>query len=61
MAQKKVKKMGDLLVEISVFTPTILSNDEKKAIEQLKSSKNFEPNPNKKEKGFFDRMKEYFD
>jgi len=52
---------GDLLVEISVFTPTNLSSDEKKTMEQLKNSKNFEPNPNKKEKGFFDRMKEYFD
>ncbi len=52
---------GDLLVEISVFTPTNISNDEKKMIEQLKQSKNFEPNPNKKEKGFFDRMKEYFE
>lgn len=52
---------GDLLVEISVFTPTTLSGDEKKVVEQLKTSKNFEPNPNKKEKGFFDRMKEYFD
>ncbi|MCW3077647.1 MAG: dnaJ [Bacteroidetes bacterium] len=52
---------GDLLVEISVFTPTHLTSEEKKTIEQLKSSKNFEPNPDKKEKGFFDRMKEYFD
>ncbi len=52
---------GDLLVEISIFTPTVLNNDEKKIIEQLKTAKNFEPNPNKKEKGFFDRMKEYFD
>ena len=52
---------GDLLVEISVFTPTHLSMEEKKMLEQLKQSKNFEPNPNKKEKGFFDRMKEYFD
>lgn len=52
---------GDLLVEISIFTPTNLSGEEKKTIEALKSSKNFEPNPNKKEKGFFDRMKEYFD
>ncbi len=52
---------GDLLVEISVFTPTSLSNDEKKLLENLKTSKNFEPNPNKKEKGFFERMKEYFD
>ncbi|MBK9284320.1 MAG: molecular chaperone DnaJ [Sphingobacteriaceae bacterium] len=52
---------GDLLVEISVFTPTNLSNEEKKIMEQLRESKNFEPNPNKKERGFFDRMKEYFD
>lgn len=52
---------GDLLVEISVYTPTTLSSDEKKIIEKLQESKNFTPNPNKKEKGFFDRMKEYFE
>lgn len=52
---------GDLLVEISIYTPTHLSHDEKKVLEELKESKNFEPNPSKKEKGFFDRMKEYFD
>lgn len=52
---------GDLLVEISVYTPTGLTSDEKRVLEELRSSKNFEPNPSKKEKGFFDRMKEYFD
>lgn len=52
---------GDLLVEINVFTPTNLSADEKKTMEQLQQSKNFIPNPSKREKGFFDRMKEYFD
>lgn len=52
---------GDLLVEISIFTPTTISSEEKKMMEQLRDSKNFEPNPNKREKGFFDRMKEYFD
>jgi molecular chaperone DnaJ len=52
---------GDLLVEISVYTPTNLSAEERKVVEQLKASKNFEPNPSKKEKGFFDRMKEYFE
>lgn len=52
---------GDLLVEISVYTPTHLSTEERKTLEEMKASKNFEPNPNKKEKGFFDRMKEYFD
>lgn len=52
---------GDLLVEISIYTPTHLSAEEKKTLEEMKASKNFEPNPSKKEKGFFDRMKEYFD
>lgn len=52
---------GDLLVEINVYTPTSLSADEKKIMEQLQQSKNFQPNPGKREKGFFDRMKEYFD
>lgn len=52
---------GDLLVEISVYTPTHLSPEERKALEEMRHSKNFAPNPNKKEKGFFDRMKEYFD
>src|SRR5204862_2761338 len=52
---------GDLLVEISVYTPTHLSAEERKILEQMQGAKNFEPNPDKKEKGFFDRMKEYFD
>ncbi len=52
---------GDLLVNINVWTPQNLSAEEKKTLEGLRDSKNFEPNPNRKEKGFFDRMKEYFE
>ncbi len=52
---------GDLLVNINVWTPQALSAEEKKALETLRVSKNFAPNPNRKEKGFFDRMKEYFE
>ena len=52
---------GDLLVDVNIHIPSTLSADEKKMMEQLKESKNFKPNPNKKEKSFFDRMKEYFD
>ena len=52
---------GDLLVNINVWTPQALTPDEKKTLESLKDSKNFAPNPNRKEKGFFDRMKEYFE
>ena len=52
---------GDLLVDINIHTPDFISAEEKKILEQLNASKNFQPNPNKKEKSFFDRMKEYFD
>jgi molecular chaperone DnaJ len=52
---------GDLLVNINVWTPQSLTTEEKKALETLRGSKNFAPNPNRKEKGFFDRMKEYFE
>jgi molecular chaperone DnaJ len=52
---------GDLLIKVNVWTPTHLTAEEKKALEKLRESKNFVPNPGKKEKGFFERMKEYFD
>ncbi|HWY12391.1 MAG TPA: molecular chaperone DnaJ [Bacteroidia bacterium] len=52
---------GDLLVDVNIYTPANLSAEEKKLMEQLKTAKNFQPNLNKKEKSFFDRMKEYFE
>lgn len=52
---------GDLLVSVQVWTPKHLSSEEKKIIEKLKDSDNFKPKPGTKDKGFFDRMKEYFE
>lgn len=52
---------GDLLVDVNIYTPAHLTSEEKSIMESLKSSKNFQPNMNKKEKSFFDRMKEYFE
>lgn len=54
-------KRGDLLVNIQVWTPTHLTSEEKKTIEKMRDSHNFDPNPSKKEKSFFDRMREYFE
>jgi molecular chaperone DnaJ len=51
---------GDLLVNINVWTPQQLSSEEKKALEKLRESENFKPNPGKGDKSFFERMKEYF-
>lgn len=52
---------GDLLVSIQVWTPTHLSSEEKKLMEKLRDSQHFKPAPGKREKSFFDRMKEYFE
>jgi len=51
---------GDQLVYVNVWTPKRLSSEEKAILEQLRNSPNFHPNPDKSEKGFFERMKEYF-
>ena len=51
---------GDLMIHINVWTPQNLSKQEKAALETLKASENFKPNPSAKDKGIFDRMREYF-
>ena len=51
---------GDLLVSINVWSPQRLSKEETALLEKLRDSENFKPNPNRKDKNFFERMKEYF-
>jgi len=52
---------GDLLVNIQVWTPQILTKDETKLLEKLKSSESFVPKPDKRDRTFFERMKNYFE
>jgi len=51
---------GDQLVEINVWTPKVLTQHERNVLEGLRNAANFEPNPGKGEKGFFDRVRDYF-
>jgi molecular chaperone DnaJ len=51
---------GDQLIYINVWTPKKLSADEKTKLEGLRDSPNFTPQPDANERGFFERMKEYF-
>ncbi|MEX1239420.1 MAG: molecular chaperone DnaJ [Cyclobacteriaceae bacterium] len=51
---------GDQLIYVNVWTPKKLSADEKAKLESLRDSPNFEPRPDANEKGFFERMKEFF-
>jgi molecular chaperone DnaJ len=51
---------GDQLIYVNVWTPKKLTSEEKAKLESLKDSVNFHPNPDASEKGFFERMKEFF-
>lgn len=50
---------GDLLVRVDVYIPTELTKDERKAIESLRGSDNFNPSSTAKD-SFFKRMKNLF-
>jgi len=52
---------GDELIHINIWTPKTLTREEKAMLEKLQESENFKPNPGKHDKGFFERMKEYFE
>jgi molecular chaperone DnaJ len=52
---------GDLLVNVNVWIPRSINKDELKIFEKFKDSDSFTPNPDKNDKGFFERMKGYFE
>lgn len=51
---------GDQLIHVNVWTPKKLSPEEKEKLESMRDSANFEPKPDANERGFFERMKEFF-
>jgi molecular chaperone DnaJ len=53
-------EVGDQLIYVNVWTPKKLTAEEKAILDGLRDSPNFEPKPDAGEKGFFERMKEFF-
>jgi molecular chaperone DnaJ len=51
---------GDLLVNVNVWIPKELSKEDLKIIEKFRNSESFVPKPDKNDKGFFERMRSYF-
>ena len=51
---------GDMLININVWTPKKLSDEEKALLEKLRDSSNFDPDPDHQEKGFFDKVRDMF-
>ena len=52
---------GDLLVNVNVWIPKKLTGEEQKLMEKMINSQSFTPQPGKDDKGFFERMKSYFE
>ena len=52
---------GDLLVNVNVWIPRNMTREEMKIFEKFKESDSFTPKPDKNDRGFFDRMKGYFE
>lgn len=51
---------GDQLIHVNVWTPKKLNDEERRMLEKIREMPNFQPQPGKSEKGFFERMKDFF-
>lgn len=51
---------GDQLIHVNVWTPQTLTSEERNLLEKLQESGNFKPNPEKSDKGFFEKVKDIF-
>jgi molecular chaperone DnaJ len=51
---------GDQLINVNIWTPKTITPEEKDLLEKMRTLSNFNPKPGDGEKGFFERMKEYF-
>ncbi len=51
---------GDQLIHVNIWTPKVLNKEEKQLMEKLRSMPNFKPDPGKEERGFFEKMRDYF-
>lgn len=51
---------GDQLIHVNVWTPKKLTSEEREILEKMRNMPNFKPEPGKGERGFFDKMRDYF-
>jgi molecular chaperone DnaJ len=51
---------GDQLIHINIWTPKQVNAEERELLEKIRNASNFSPNPGKNERGFFEKVKEFF-
>jgi molecular chaperone DnaJ len=60
MPRLRASGRGDQIVRIRVWTPTDLTADQRAALERLAESEGIPPEPERKEPGFWERVKQAF-
>ncbi len=51
---------GDQLIHANIWTPKKLSSEDRKLLERMRKLPNFDPKPGKGDRGWFNKMKDYF-
>ncbi len=51
---------GDQLVHVNIWTPKRLTEEERQLLEKLRNHANFQPTPDKEDKGFFEKLRDMF-
>ena len=51
---------GDQLIHVNVWTPQVVTNDERDILEKMQSSQSFHPKPDKNDKSFWEKIRETF-
>lgn len=52
---------GDQLINVNLWTPKTVNAEERKLLEKMRELPSFQPKPGTSERGFFQRMKEFFE
>ena len=60
LPQVNSRLVGDLIVNVNVWTPKSLTKEEKAMLEQLSTHENFVPKPGKNDKSVFNRVRQFF-
>lgn len=51
---------GDQLIHVNVWTPKKLEPKDRELLEMMRNNPSFDPSPTKSDRGFFDKMKDFF-
>ena len=60
LPQIQSRNVGDLIVNVNVWTPKALTKEEKEIMEKLSTRENFTPKPGKNDRSVFNRVRQFF-